>query len=62
MLAIVDNFARAGMLIRRSAAAKIRTPLKERNAKAGFGESASGSEAGQPTAGDRDCGRVCQIR
>jgi hypothetical protein len=46
MLAIVDNFAGAGMLIRRRAAAEIRAALKERHAKPGFREGASSGQTG----------------
>jgi len=45
MLAVVDNFAGSGMLIRRGAPAKIRSALKERNTEAGFGQGASRRKA-----------------
>ena len=58
MLAIVDNFAGAGMLIRRGAPAEIRAALKKRHAKPGFRQGASSGEAGQPASGDGDCRRI----
>src|ERR1700687_854245 len=54
MLAIVNNFAGTGMLIRRRAPAEIRATLKEGHAKPGFGEGASGREARQPASSDSD--------
>ena len=54
MLAIVDNFAGAGMLIRRGAAAEIRAAFKQSHAKTSFGQGASSGEAGQPASGYGD--------
>src|SRR5450755_2282893 len=54
MLAIIDNFASAGMLIRRGAAAKIRASLKQRHLKPRFRQGASCGKAGQASSGDCD--------
>src|SRR5208282_3883845 len=62
MLAIVDNFAGAGVLIRGGAPAQVGTALKQRHAKSGFRQGAASGEAGQPAAGDRDCRRLLRIR
>src|SRR5260221_8790205 len=62
MLAIVDNFAGTGMLIRRGAPAEIRAALKKGHAKTRFGEGAPGGEAGQSASGYRDCRILCRIR
>jgi hypothetical protein len=51
VLAVVDDFAGSGMLVGRCASAEIRPALKERDAKAGIGESAGGGESSQTTAG-----------
>ncbi len=55
VLAVVDDFAGAGMLVGRSAAAEIGTPLEESDAKAGVGQGAGGGESGQAATGDGDC-------
>src|ERR1700724_681985 len=47
VLAVVDDFAGSGMLVGRCASAEIRPALKERDAKAGIGESAGGGESSQ---------------
>src|SRR6266478_6712430 len=62
VLAIVDNFTGAGMLIRRGATAEIRAALKQRHAKTGFGQGASRGEAGQPASGYGHCRRMCRMR
>src|ERR1700675_1005982 len=51
VLAVVDDFAGSGMLVGRCASAEIGPALKERDAKAGIGESAGGGESSQTTAG-----------
>jgi len=52
MLTVVDDFAGAGMFVRRSASAEIGAALEESDAKSGVGESASGGEAGEAATGD----------
>src|SRR5260370_3587885 len=47
MLAIVDNLAGTGMLIRRGAPTEIRAALKKGHAKTRLAEGASGGAAGQ---------------
>src|SRR5450755_1348227 len=61
VLAIVDNLPGARMLIRRSAAPKIRTALKQRHAETSFGESASSGQTSQSAPGNRDCRGMCRI-
>src|SRR6266403_2671196 len=62
MLAIVDNFAGARMLIRRGAPAKIGAALKQGHAKPSFGQGTSSGQASQPTSSYCDCRRICRIR
>jgi len=52
MLAVVDDFASAGMLVRRSASTEIRAALEEGDAKTRVGKSAGGSESGEAASGD----------
>ena len=46
VLAVVDHFAGAGMLVGRSASAEVGAALEERDAEAGIGEGAGGGESG----------------
>jgi hypothetical protein len=46
VLAIVDNFASSGVLIRRGASSEVRTALKYRHAKPGFSQCAPRGKAG----------------
>src|SRR5208282_4995293 len=62
MLAIIDNFASTGMLIRGRAPTEIGAAFKQRDAKTGFCQNASSGQASQPASGDSDCGRICRIR
>jgi hypothetical protein len=52
VLAVIDNLAGSGMLVGRSTASEIRTPLEQGYAKAGVGKSAGGSQACEAAAGD----------
>ena len=52
VLAVVDDFAGAGMLVGRSAAAEIRAAFKQGDAKARIGEGAGGGQSGEAAAGD----------
>ena len=52
VLAVVDDFAGAGMLVGRSASAEVGAALEESDAKAGVGESAGGGESGEAASGD----------
>ena len=54
MLAIVDYFACARMLIGRGATAEKRPALEERDSKTGIGKCAACSESGQASTDDRD--------
>ena len=54
MLAVVDDFSCAGMLVRRGAPAEERTLLKQRNAEAVIGKGASGGESGETASDDSD--------
>jgi hypothetical protein len=56
MLAIVDDFAGAGMLIRRGASTEVWTFLKQRYAKTGLGERTPCGETSQSATCDCDCG------
>ena len=55
VLAIVDNFSRTGMFIRRCTAAEEGAFLEERHPKPGVGQGARGSESGETASGDGDC-------
>ncbi len=52
VLAVVDDFAGAGMFIGGSASAEIGAALEERHAEAGIGERAGCGEAGEAASGD----------
>jgi len=52
VLAVIDDFAGAGMLVGRGASAEVGAALEEGDAEAGIGEGAGGCEAGEATAGD----------
>ena len=52
VLAVVHDFARAGMLVGRGPAAQIGTALKQGNAKPAFGKRARGGESGKTAADD----------
>ena len=58
MLAVINHLAGARMLIRGSAPAQVWAPFKERDAKSGFSQGASSSEAGQAASRDRDRSRL----
>src|SRR5260221_11822769 len=47
MLAVVDDFAGTGMLIRRRATTQVRTPLKQGHAETGSGKGASSGQSSQ---------------
>ena len=56
VLAVVDDFAGAGMFPRGSAAAEERALLEERDAESVVGQGAGGGESGETASGDGDCG------
>jgi len=51
VLAVVDHFAGAGMLVGRSPSAEVRTALEYGHAKARLGQRAGCSQSGQASAG-----------
>ncbi len=56
VLAVIDNFSGAGMLVRRGATAEERPLLEERDPKSRVGQGARGSESGEAASGDGGCG------
>ena len=52
VLAVVDNFAGAGMFLGRSAAAEEGALLEQGDAETGVGEGAGGGESGEAASGD----------
>src|SRR5215831_19228053 len=56
VLAVVDDFARTGMLVRRGAASEKRALLEQGNAEADVGKRTSGSQSGETTSDDGDSG------
>src|SRR4029077_16484842 len=56
MLAVVDDFARSRMLVRRRSAAEKRTLLEQSDAESTFGQRASGRKARETASGHSDGG------
>src|SRR5258708_26808990 len=60
VLAVVDDFAGAGMLVGGSASAEVGAALEEGDAEVGIGEGAGGGEAGRSE--ERRVGKECRSR
>ena len=58
VLAIVDNFAGAGVFVGRCASAEKWAALEEGDAESSIGERASRGESGESSSGDGHCGWV----
>src|SRR6202034_2024905 len=56
VLAVIDDFTGAGMLVRRSAATEVGAAFEESDAEAGIGEGAGRGQASETAAGDGYCG------
>jgi hypothetical protein len=56
VLAVVDDFAGAGMFPGGGAASEEGTLLEKRDAESGVGQGAGGGESGEAASGDGDCG------